>query len=290
MPSRRVIVLLFLLAAGGWAFAQRGPRFNYSPPQNGGSLTARESEQHSNPTPKWTNSPGFEKDVFTFVRIMYRAGRRTYHPYHSQRWRTDYPDADLNLSYRLQQMTSMKVDPNCRVLELTDPELNRFPFIYIVEPGDLAFSDEEVTILRRYLLNGGFLMVDDFWGEDEWENLAFEMKRVFPERDFQDIPRDHPIFHCVFDIPNDLNLQIPNVVLGMNSQYTGITWEREDAREVHIRAIYDDKNRIIVVACHNTDNGDGWEREGENEYFFKEFSEKKSYPLGINVIFYAMTH
>ena len=290
MTRLRFATLLILLALAGWAFAQRGPRFNFSPQANGGVLTARESEQHSNPTPKWANSPGFEKDVFTFVRIMYRAGRRTFHPYRSQRWQTDYPDADLNLSYRLQQMTSMKVDPNCRVLELTDPELNRFPFIYIVEPGDLAFTDEEVTILRRYLLNGGFLMVDDFWGEDEWENLAIEMKRVFPERDFQDIPRDHQIFHCVFDIPNDLNLQIPNVVLGMNSQYTGITWEREDAREVHIRAIYDDKNRIIVVACHNTDNGDGWEREGENEYFFKEFSEKKSYPLGINVIFYAMTH
>ena len=286
----RAVVLALLLAVGGWALGQRGPRMNFSPPAAGGNLTARDAVQHSNETPKWENAPGFEKDVFTFVRIMYRSGRRTFHPYGGRRWQTDYPDADLNLSYRLQQMTSMKVDPNCRVLELSDPELNRFPFIYIVEPGDLALTDEEVAILRRYLLNGGFLMVDDFWGEDEWANLADEMKRVFPEREFKDLPRDHPLFHCVFDIPNDLNLQIPNVVLGTNSQYTGITWEREDARETHIRAIYDDKNRIIVIACHNTDNGDGWEREGENEYFFREFSEKKSYPLGINIIFYAMTH
>ena len=286
----RAVVLALLLAVGGWALGQRGPRMNFSPPAAGGNLTARDAMQHSNETPKWENAPGFEKDVFTFVRIMYRSGRRTFHPYGGRRWQTDYPDADLNLSYRLQQMTSMKVDPNCRVLELSDPELNRFPFIYIVEPGDLALTDEEVAILRRYLLNGGFLMVDDFWGEDEWANLADEMKRVFPEREFKDIPRDHPLFHCVFDIPNDLNLQIPNVVLGTNSQYTGITWEREDARETHIRAIYDDKNRIIVIACHNTDNGDGWEREGENEYFFRVFSEKKSYPLGINIIFYAMTH
>ena len=275
---------------GGWAFAQRRPRFNFPPPPTGGTLTARDAEQNSNPTPKWTNAPGFAKDVFTFVRIMYRSGRRTYHLMGGRRWSTDFPDADLNISYRLQQMTSMKVDPAGRVMEISDPELNRFPFIYIVEPGDLAFTDEEVAILRRYLLNGGFLMVDDFWGEDEWENLADEMKRVFPERDFRDLPRDHAIFHCVFDIPNDLNLQIPNVVLGTNSQYHGITWEREDARDVHIRAIYDDKNRLMVVACHNTDNGDGWEREGENEYFFREFSEKKSYPLGINIIFYSMTH
>ncbi len=292
MNFRRTAAIAVLLAIGGWALAQRGPRFNFGPqPGTGGVITARDAGQHTGEeTPKWQNAPGFEKDVFTFVRIMYRSGRRTFHPYGGRRWMTDYPDADLNISYRLQQMTSMKVDPNCRVLELSDPELNRFPFIYIVEPGDLAFTDEEVAILRRYLLNGGFLMVDDFWGEDEWANLADEMKRVFPERDFRDIPRDHPLFHCVFDIPNDLNLQIPNVVLGTNSQYHGITWEREDAREVHIRAIYDDKNRIMVIACHNTDNGDGWEREGDNVYFFREFSEKKSYPLGINIIFYAMTH
>jgi hypothetical protein len=266
--------------------------------------TARDVPQESyERTPKWVNPKGFEKDVFTFVRIRYSSGNRTFHPMDyfggrrggrggrgSWRWRTDFPDADLNFSFRLQQMTSLKVDPNCRVLELTDPELFRFPFIYIVEPGDLAFTTEEVPILRRYLLNGGFLMVDDFWGEDEWDNLAEAIAEVFPHRQWVDLPRTHPIFHCVFDLPNDLNLQIPNVALGTASQYHGITWEREDAREVHIRAIFDDKGRMMVLACHNTDNGDGWEREGENEYYFREFSEKKAYPLGINIVFYVMTH
>ena len=83
---------------------------------------------------------------------------------------------------------------------------------------------------------------------------------------------------------------MPNVGLGMESQHTGITWEREDAREVHHRAIFDDKGRIIVLATHNTDNGDGWEREGESDYYFHNFSEKIAYPLGINIIFYIMTH
>jgi tetratricopeptide (TPR) repeat protein len=193
--------------------------------------------------------------------------------------------------YRLQQMTSMKVDPEGRVLEIEDPELFRYPFIYIVEPGDLTFSDTEAAILRRYLLHGGFLMIDDFWGEDEWDNLATELKRVFPDRQIADIPRTHPIFHSVFDIPNDLNLQIPDVGRGTISQYNGgITWEREDAKEAHFRGIFDDQGRLCVFICHNSDNGDGWEREGENEYYFREFSEKKAYPLGINVIFHAMTH
>lgn len=280
VPGRWLAVLLVLgLLGAGIALAQRS------------DFGRRRSSfyQPAPETPRWTNEPGFEKDVFTFVRIRYSSGGRGFRRRGGQ-WATDYPDADLNLAFRLQQMTSMKVDPNGRVLEITDPELFRYPFIYIVEPGDLAFSDDEVPILRRYLLNGGFLMVDDFWGEDEWENLYDEIKRVFPDRDVTDIPRTHPVFHSVFDLPNDLNLQIPNVRTGTMSQYDGVTWERDDAQEAHIRGIYDDKGRLCVIICHNTDNGDGWEREGENEYYFREFAEKKAYPLGINIIFYAMTH
>ena len=252
-------------------------------------MRERPREYQREETPQWTNAPGFEKDVFTFARIRYSGGGRGYRGRRGG-WATDYPDADLNLAYRLQQMTSMKVHPDGVVVELTDPDLFRYPFIYIVEPGDLAFEDVEVPILRRYLLNGGFLMVDDFWGEAEWDNFASEIKRVFPDRDMVDIPRKHPIFHCVFDIPNDLNLQCPAVDLGTSSQLHGRTWERYDAEEVHIRGIYDDKGRLCVIICHNTDNGDGWEREGDNEYYFREFAEKKAYPLGINIIFYAMTH
>ena len=295
MILRRILIGLLFLAICSALFAQ------YRRSRRGGGMgdpNNPRSFQHGEETPRWENAPGFEKDVFTFVRIRYGAyGRRSSNGIWmgsgrsgGGRWATDYPDADLNLSYRLQQITSMKVDPNGKVLEITDPELFRYPFIYIVEPGDLGFLDEEVPILRQYLLNGGFLMVDDFWGEDEWENFETEIKRVFPDRAIIDIPRDHPIFNCVFRIPPDLNLQIPNVGLGTDSQYHGRTWERWDAQECHIRGIYDDKQRLCVVICHNTDNGDGWEREGENEYYFREFSEKKSYPLGINIVFYAMTH
>jgi hypothetical protein len=248
------------------------------------------ASQHSGETPTWSYAPGFEKDVFTFVRIIYGSAGRSRRSF-GNRWLTDWPDADVNLAWRLQQMTSMKVDPNGRCLEITDPEIFRYPFIYIVEPGDLAFSDEEVPILRRYLLNGGFLMLDDFWGEAEWEGMAEAMQRVFPDRPWEDLPRSHGVFHCVFDLPDDLNLQCPNINLGEASQYNGgITWERADAQEVHIRGIKDDKGRLCVIACHNTDNGDGWEREGESQYYFREFSEKKAYPLGINIIFYSMTH
>ena len=84
--------------------------------------------------------------------------------------------------------------------------------------------------------------------------------------------------------------QIPSIGHALNGRYYGRTWEREDAREVHYKAIYDDKGRMMAIICHNTDLGDGWEREGENEWYFHEFSETKAYPLGINIVFYAMTH
>jgi hypothetical protein len=228
------------------------------------------------------------RDVFTFVRIKYSSTRRSRGWGGSGDWRTDYPDAELNLAYRLQQMTSLKVDPDGKVLELTNPDLFNYPFIYIVEPGDLLFQEEEVKILRRYLLNGGFLMVDDFWGEREWRNFYDQIKRVFPDREPEELPLEHPVFHIVFDLKE--KPQIPNVGLGTYSQYNGITWERWDAQTPHYKAIFDDKGRMIVIICHNTDLGDGWEREGDNIYYFREFSEKKAYPLGINIIFYAMTH
>ena len=240
--------------------------------------------------PTWKIDPEFLYDTFTFVRVRYSVdSTHGYGHDPAYRWRTDAPDSDINFSWRLSQMTSMAVHPDGDFIDLTDPRLYSYPFIYIVEPGRLHFHDEEVVALRRYLLNGGFLMFDDFWGEREGRNLFDEMRRVFPDRESQELDLKHPIFHCVFDLKE--KPQVPNVSLGIRSEFNGgITWERSDARNPDYRAIYDDKGRMMVMICHNTDNGDGWEREGESEYYFHEFSEKKAYPLGINIIFYAMTH
>jgi len=149
--------------------------------------------------------------------------------------------------------------------------------------------DEEVPILRNYLLNGGALMADDFWGDREWGNFEHEIKRVLPDTQWVELPMDHPIFHCVFNLKVSKNdLQVPSIHF----------WERgrvthrggEDSREMHVRAWLDSKQRIMVIATHNTDNGDGWEREGEDIEYFKMFSESRAYPLGINIVFYLMTH
>jgi hypothetical protein len=274
MKARRLVILLIVLAA---------------------TATLAQRYYDRGQTPYWQPDKEFPQDVFTFVRIQYssgyggrRYGGRGYYGRGGGGWATDYPDSDLNFSWRLHQLTALEVNPDGRVLELTSPDLVNYPFIYIVEPGRLVFSEDEVEALRRYLLNGGFLMVDDFWGEAEWDNFYQEIKRVFPDREPVELSLDDPIFHAVFDLKE--KPQIPSIDWALRGRSQGITWERPDAREVHYMAIYDDKGRMMVIICHNTDLGDGWEREGEDEWYFREFSEKKAYPLGINIVFYAMTH
>lgn len=269
LVSLAIPVLLLAAAAG---LAQRGRSRGPSYP-----LTS----QDRNGVPEWSIDPAFQRDVFTFVRIQYSSW---YGGYRGGMWATDYPDSDLNFSYRLQELTSLQVDPHPKVLRLTDPQLFDYPFIYLIEPGRLVFEDLEVKALRRYLLNGGFLMVDDFWGEAEWRNFHAQFRRVFPDRELEELPLEHEIFHCVYDLKE--KPQVPSI----HAAWAGYTYERPDAREPHYKALFDDKRRMMAIVCHNTDLGDGWEREGVDAWYFREFSEKKSYPMGINIVVYAMTH
>lgn len=123
----------------------------------------------------------FKHPSFTFVRIKYSGPERRGPRGHGT-WATDYPDADLNFTARFHETTRLEIVPAGLVMELTDPRLREYPFIYIAEGGNMHLSPEEVASLRGYLLGGGFLMVDDFWGESEWASLAAEFSRIFPER------------------------------------------------------------------------------------------------------------
>jgi hypothetical protein len=256
--------------------------------------TAREDPVRGTPVPSWTNHLGLTRDVFAFTRVRYTRLDENRVSWRGGYWYSDMPDSDLNLSFRLQQLTSWKTDPDGRIIDLNSPELFDYPFIYMVEPGLMTLEDDEVPALRRYLLNGGFLMVDDFWGEPQWANFEREMKRVFPERNFSEVETNHPLFSVVFPMARPKEqLQVPNVRVGRDAERTGITWEvhqGEVCKDLHFRALFDDKNRLMVLACFNTDFGDGWDREGEDEYFFRRFAEGISYPMAINILFYIMTH
>lgn len=235
--------------------------------------------------PAWEVEKPFAKDVFTFARVKYNSNG------YRDKWAIDFRDSDLNFSLRLQQMTTIKVNPEPVVVELTDPNLFDYPFLYMIEPGELFFSPEEAKALRQYLLNGGFMMVDDFWGDDEYNNFASQMKMVFPELEPEVVPLEHDIFQCVYSLKE--KPQIPSVDIAQRGAPYGITWESRygsDTSKANYRAIYDKAGRIMVFICHNTDLGDGWEQEGVDPWYFENFSVKKAYPMGINIATYAMTH
>jgi hypothetical protein len=209
------------------------------------------------------------------------------------RWETDFPEGDDNFSHRLAQLTRIPVAKFASSRMLTAPDLGDFPLLYMSDPGYMVVSTEEKAAFARYLANGGFVWVDDFWGDAEWQQFADVMRQVLPGREWRVLGAEHPIFHTVFDL-NDGMPQIPALPFASPG---GSTAESPGAHKFpagsldtpEMRAWLDDDGRIMVLATHNTDVGDGWEREAYGEWYFETFSTK-SYMVGVNVVVYAMTH
>jgi hypothetical protein len=239
-------------------------------------------------SPIQARNPDYD-GAFTFCRIMFRQN-----PYgDGDGWSVDYPRADINLSYRLSELTSTKVSRNAEgdfnhvLLRLTDDTLYKCPFVMMTEPGGSYFGEEEAAHLRDYLLKGGFLWVDDFWGERAWANWAEQIGKALPssEYPFRDIPLAHQIFHMLYQV-NEVP-QIPSINFW---SFGGGTSERGAESAVpHARAIFDERGHMLVLATHNTDFGDAFEREGENRAYFDRFAGV-GYAFGINALLYAMSH
>jgi hypothetical protein len=146
------------------------------------------------------------------------------------------------------------------------------------------FTPEEAVVLREYMLRGGFVMIDDFWGPEHWQDFLGELKKIFPKRRPETLPIDHPIFHCFFDI-NEIK-QVPG---------RGVTWgfgmgflldNADYPTTVH--GVFDDDGRLMMAVNFNTDLGDGW------EHTFDEFYPTRycnaAYKIGINTIVFALSH
>jgi hypothetical protein len=234
-----------------------------------------------NPEPADRRYAGLQ---WTFARIRYDAWTMPASRFspEDEPWFIDAPAAEQNLSRRLKTVTSIKVNDPV-MLRLEDPNLWQYPWIYIVEPGNLRLRESEVAILREFLLRGGTLTFDDFHGPIEWANLAREMKRVFPDRTIVDLPPDHPIFHCFYQIE-----QYPQTP-GLGSFLQGRTWEK-GGYAATLRAIEDDAGRAMVLINWNTDMGDGWEWSNAAEYPGYVKFTAQAYRMQINEIIYSLTH
>ena len=222
-------------------------------------------------------SDSLDPHEFYFTRAVY-GGRRSWG---RGSWAVDFPKADRQFVFGLRRLTGIDASESENPVLLTDPELSGFPFLYALEVGYMSMGEEEVAALRRYLLAGGFLFIDDFWGTWEWRNFEYEISRVLPEYRIVELPMDHPVFHTFYDI--DQILQVPSVRIVRG----GPTWE-QDGYVPYVRGIFDDDDRLLVIINWNTDLGDAWEWV-DNPYYPIKFSNF-AYQLAVNTILYAMSH
>ena len=228
---------------------------------------------------------------FNFCRAVYTSGRREAG---GQGWSTDYPDAELNFSIRLSELTKTRVTRDTQgapahvVVRLTEEALYQCPYLHMEDVGTAAFTEAEVAGLRAYLLKGGFVWTDDSWGTYAWHNWSSQLARVLPPSEYpvEDVTLAHPIFRTMFEV-KELP-QIPSIQFWRTSG--GGTSERgTDSATPTIRGVSDRHGNLMVLMTHNTDISDAWEREGEDPRFFYRFSPD-GYAVGINVVLYALTH
>jgi hypothetical protein len=226
---------------------------------------------------------------FTFCRLVYDRSRTEAG---GSGWGTDFPMADQNLMIRLSELTLTPVtkfeegDPAHALVRASDPAIYGCPFLFASDAGTVGFDEAEVEGLRNYLLKGGFLWVDDFWGNRAWSHWVSQITRVLPEFDVVELPMSHPIFSTFYSV--DRIPQIASIRHWSNSG--GSTSERGAESAIpHVAAVLDNEGRLLVLMSHNTDIADGWEREGEDINFFHLFSPP-AYAVGVNVAIWSMTH
>ena len=239
--------------------------------------------------PHFDPSAEIHDGSFHFCRLYFRNGFEG----DGDGWFVDYPRADENLSIRLAELTKAPVahdlegNPDHYVIRLIDPALFQCPFVMMSEPGGSYFDENEAANLRAYLLKGGFLWADDFWGDVAWENWERQLRKALPVSEFPitDVTLDHPMFHSLYNIA--AIQQTPNIGLWVNYHQTS---ERgAESAQVHTRIVTDPKGRVIVFMTHNTDFGDAYEREADSPDYFQRFGIN-GYAVGVDVILYAMMH
>lgn len=209
---------------------------------------------------------------FTFVRLRFDV--KGFGGMGQAPWAHDYPRAEWNLMHIVSDFTLLapRVDGG-NILAVDDPDLFKFPFAYICEPGFWTQTEEQVELLRSWLLKGGFLVVDDFRGPDI-ENFHDELRRVLPGAELMPMDLDHPIFHSFFDIDS--------------LEFTAPTYRRYPPVFYGVFENNDRNGRLLAVVNYNNDIGDFW--EFSNTGWLPVEASNEAYKLGVNYVMYSMTH
>jgi hypothetical protein len=238
--------------------------------------------------PTTTNEPPAKSyGEYTFVRTIYDSPQRGYgrrgYGYGGGTWTTDYPEADNNFIVGLREWagTNLKIAPRPEALEILDDRIFDYPILYVVEPGFMDLSTEQAARLREYIMRGGFIFLDDFWGEYEWDNVQEQFHKIVPEFEIKDLPLSHPIFHSYLDVEEVV--QVPNVYnasRGITSEKGGIV--------PHYMGVENKNGRLVAFIARNCDLGDAWEWINDPVYPVKY--GLPAYKVGINVVIYAMSH
>lgn len=220
-----------------------------------------------------------------FVRIKYHyatEGTQVPQEFYGEPWGIDAPAAEQNLSRRVKTATAIQVEDPI-LLTLDDPRLFEYPWIYFVEPSSMKLPESDLATLREFLLRGGSAYMDDFHGQFEWDAFAREMKRLFPDREIVEVPKDHPVYSCFYKFDG-----YPQVA-GLGSFLVGRSWEKGGVVP-HLRTILDDNGRPMMFINFNSDMGDGWEWSNAEGYPGYIKYTALAYRMGINEIVYALTH
>jgi hypothetical protein len=274
------VVAIAIAATSGLLLARSGVRA--APAEASSMVHARDMSQQDCDARAYAYSGEVEpaaRHSFYFTRVAYSSGwgRRG----RGGSWATDAPKSDRQFLIVFRRLLGIDSYDCEHFLRLDDPSIRKFPFLYALEVGAMGLSEPEVKNLRDYLLAGGFLMVDDFWGDGQWSNFEYEIRQVLPEYDIVELPLDHPIFRTFYEIKEIL--QVPNV----GNARAGWTSECGPCQP-QVLGILDDKGRVMVVINWNTDIGDAWEW-AEQPFYPLKYSTF-AYQMGVNFIVYAMSH
>jgi len=242
-----------------------------------------EAQVFSQINPRGGNAPDLAYDEggeFNFVRVQFDT-------YYGQgfgfgTWSIDFPDADMNFLRGVSRLTNIRVMSEPIVLRIDDEGIFDYPFLYMLEVGQaggLVLDSAETENLREYLLRGGFLLIDDFWGQRQWDNFFAAFSQVFPDREIIELEPDHEIFHVYYDIDG------PQMIPAL---YRSDDFGEQGIDHASNHAILDDEGRVMVLINWNSDMGDGWEHTYHPAYPTRYANS--AYRLGINYLMYSMTH